>query len=289
LDIDTERGAAELAARALELGRQGCGRAEIAATLGLEMAELAALEAADADFARAMRRAGEAERAWWEAQPREALAAGARINFGAWREAMRWRWGAAEAGADEAAEPAAPARQEARFYLPYNGRLRRLPDGTPMTPALHRAHAMAQVQAEIDRVEQKLAHWQAEMTHWQEEMREVEARDWGEGDDEAGDDEDWDDDCDEEDLIDDDDAEDDRSGDDDADDAGSGDEWDGRDGRDGRGADGGAGADGRVSAGAAGCERAVPAGLAGPPAWAAQPDFGAGGAGPVAGLRDRSR
>jgi hypothetical protein len=72
LDIDGQPAdGAGLALRVVELGRRGMGRAEIGPALDMEMAELAALEAGDADFARAMRRAAEAERAWWEAQPRE--------------------------------------------------------------------------------------------------------------------------------------------------------------------------------------------------------------------------
>src|SRR5690242_9955116 len=109
--------AAEVCARVIGLGREGLGRWEIAAALDLGMAELGELEAADAGFAAAMRRAADLERAWWEAQPREALAAGVRLQVTAWREAMGWRFGGGAAAAERAeqrtrqgaAEPAAQA------------------------------------------------------------------------------------------------------------------------------------------------------------------------------------
>jgi hypothetical protein len=293
------------------LGRRGLSRSEIGPALGMEMDALAALEAADADFARAMRQAGEAERAWWEGLPREALGCGARFNFGGWREAMRWRFGAAEAagaGASKAAvaaAAAAPERPTVRYYIPDNLRQRRLADGTPITPQMRRERAIAQAQPFLDaaerrmaRAEEELAGAQEDLEEWREEMRNVEARNYDPDaeDDERGEDEDDDEDetedWDEDDRIDDEDGDDDAG---DTDDDGRRDDGRRDDGRrdDGPGdgcgdGDGGgegdagadsggerAGAGGRVSGGAAGCERAVPAGLAGPPAWGAQPHVGA--------------
>jgi hypothetical protein len=347
LDIDGKPAGGDLAIQAIALGRQGYGRVEIGPALGLEIAELAALEAGDAGFARAMRLAAEAERAWWEGQPREALAAGARLDCGAWREAMRWRFGAVQAAADAAAGTAAraqaeaatqPARPLATYYIPDNLRQRRLADGTMLTPELRRERAIAQAQPFLDaakrrmaRAEEELAEAQEELEEWREEMRNVEARNYDpdaeEDDDEAWDDEDDEDGWNEEDESDDDDEGDERDGE--ADDA-DGDNADGRDRSGGAGdplplarggespppafggggeagdplplapggespppafSGGGEGGDDgkRVSAGAAGCERAVPAGVAGPPAWAAQPHFGAGDAPSAEGLRGRLR
>jgi hypothetical protein len=299
LEQDQQGADPALGERAVALGRRGLSRAEIGPALGMEMAELAALEAADADFARAMRRAGEAERAWWEGQPREALAEpGARFNFGAWREAMRWRFGAAKAAgagaATAAVEAAAPERPKARYYLPDNLRRVRMADGTPITPLMRREKAVAEVQQFLEiaerkaaRAEAQLADAAAELADWREEMRAVERRNY---DPDAQDDEDWDEDDDETETEDwdEDDRTDDENG---ADDAGDADDDDGgandgaEDGGDGGadGRDGGAGE--RVSGGAAGCERAVPAGLAGPPAWGAQPHFGADHAGAADELR----
>ncbi len=257
MDIDERTAAADLAARVVELGRRGLSRAEIGPALGLELAELAALEAGDADFARAMRRAGEAERGWWEAQPREALAAGARLNIGAWQGAMRWRFGAAEgAKAAEAAKPAAPARPRARYYIPDNLRDVRLADGTLLTPELRRERAIAQAQEFLESAErdaasarEDLAEAEEELARWQEEMRHVEARNYDPAaeDDEEGDDEDWDEDDWDEDGDDDDrdwdeeDEIDDADGDDGDGDGDGADEGRGDDGVDG---DGGGGAGG---------------------------------------------
>jgi hypothetical protein len=109
-----------LEARVLSLARGGLGRVEIAAALGLGEAELTALEAARPGLGLAMQRARVLERAWWEALPREALAAGHRgFNLGAWLAAMRWRWGEGPG--------APPPLVLARVNIPDNGRKRRIP------------------------------------------------------------------------------------------------------------------------------------------------------------------
>ena len=277
-----------LGERVVGLGRRGLSRSEIGPALGMEMAELAAREAEDAGFARAMRLAAEAARVWWEGLPREALAEpGARFNVGAWRAAMAWRFGAAEAaGAGEAADEATELEQpRVRYYLPDNLKERALPDGTPLTPKMRRERAIANVQeflesAErgVERARAQLAEAEEELADWREEMREVETDNY---DPDAEDDEDWD--ADEDEARDADDRIDDEDGDDDV--------GDGHD-DDGSGGDGAGYGDGDVtgagqwlSGGAAGCERAVPAGLAGASAWAAQPDLGAGDTGIAAELR----
>ena len=293
MDQDQQGADCALGERVVALGARGLSRSEIGPAVGMEMGELAALEAADADFARAMRRAAEAARAWWEGLPREALAEpGARFNVGAWRAAMAWRFGAAEAagaGAAEAEAAAEPERPRVRYYLPENFKERALPDGTPLTPQMRRERAIADVQEFLERAEQRAEHAQAklaeaeeELAEWREELRDVEARNY---DPDAEDDEDWDEDDDgtgdrdrdEDDRIDDDDGD---------DDVGDGHDDDGRVG-DGAGYGDGddAGAGEWLSGGAAGCERAVPAGLAGAPAWGAQSPLGAGDSGVAAELR----
>ena len=292
MDQDQQGADCALCERVVGLGRRGLSRSEIGPAVGMEMAELDALEAADAGFARALRLAAEAERAWWEGLPREALAEpGARFNVGAWREAMRWRFGAAEAAGAGAAEDEAAAEPEpprVRYYLPENFKERALPDGTPLTPQMRRERAIADVQEFLQRAEQRAEHAQAklaeaeeDLAEWREELRDVEARNY---DPDAEDDEDWDED--ETEDRDDDDRIDDEDGDDDVGDGH--DDGGRRDDGPGDGDGGGSAAGGAtewLSGGAAGCERAVPAGLAGAPAWGAQPDFGAGDAAAAAELR----
>jgi hypothetical protein len=298
LDQDQQGADCALCERVVGLGRRGLSRSEIGPAMGMEMGELATLEVADADFARAMRRAAEAARAWWEGLPREALAEpGARFNVGAWRTAMAWRFGAEAAGAgaaEAAAEAAEPERPRVRYYLPENFKERALPDGTPLTPQMRRERAIADVQEFLERAEQRAEHAQAklaeaeeELAEWREELRDVEARNY---DPDAEDDEDWDEDDDgtgdrdrdEDDRIDDDDGDDDVGDDD----VGN---WHDDDGRGGDGAGYGdgddAGAGQWLSGGAAGCERAVPARLAGAAAWGSQPDLGSGDSGVAAELR----
>src|SRR5580704_7604259 len=81
-----------LAARAIALGGEGLGAREIAVALGMTFDEIEALQAADAGFAAAMDRAHEAERAWWEGLPRNALAVGKAFNHVGWRAAMAARF-----------------------------------------------------------------------------------------------------------------------------------------------------------------------------------------------------
>jgi hypothetical protein len=114
-------GAAEVAARVLALGREGKGRAEIAAALGVSLQRLRAMEAETAEIGAALRRAETAAQAWWEAMQREALLGGARLNAGAWREAMAWRFG----GVGKGGAAPQPAPVLARYEIPDNGKERR--------------------------------------------------------------------------------------------------------------------------------------------------------------------
>ncbi|HVM98725.1 MAG TPA: hypothetical protein VMT68_00815, partial [Caulobacteraceae bacterium] len=89
-------------AEVLRLGAAGASRAEIAAALDLSLAGLAAEAAASPALTAALERAMDRALAWWEAIPREALAAGVRFNFGPWEREMRRRF--RRAGAPEADE-----------------------------------------------------------------------------------------------------------------------------------------------------------------------------------------
>ena len=254
--------AAELGERVVRLGRGGLGRAEIAAELGVGLDALARMERKSARLAGALARAAEAERAWWEAQPREALAAGAPLNMSAWFAAMQWRFGAASgraaSGPPGAGEAAAdePARPRAIYILPDNGKERRAPDGTPMTRALRKARTLAPIQGEIDRLEARLAHFRELLSEYAaddyEDYHDDDDDDDGDGDDGDGDDDD------------------------------QGDEVGDEDGE-ARGGVAGSDGDGPqpIPRGPA-----VPAEGAGPPAWAAQPHGSACGPGDPAGVRD---
>jgi len=136
-------------AEVLRLGAAGASRAEIAAALDFSLAGLAAEAAASPTLAAALDRA----LAWWEAIPREALAAGVRFNFGPWEREMRRRFsragapeadedddaredGAAEAGDDDWVEDPTWGRLP-KILIPCNGRTRLRPDGTCPCAAYH--------------------------------------------------------------------------------------------------------------------------------------------------------
>ena len=74
-------GLSDLEDRVLALGRAGLGRGEIADRLGLAAEALARLEGERPGVRAAMARAEAVARAWWEALPREALAARVRFNW----------------------------------------------------------------------------------------------------------------------------------------------------------------------------------------------------------------
>jgi len=199
--------ARELADRVVRMGGNGLGRVEIAAQLGAGLAGLARMEARSGRLAHALARAAEAELAWWEALPREALAAVARFDMGAWSAAMRWRFGWAGSGAGEGSgfgpsgasgagaragvgTAEGPARPRAIYLLPDNGKERRTPDGAPMTPAMRRAHALKPAVDRIAALEGELARWRGILADMEAEHDRAEAEDdgWEDEDDWEGDD-----------------------------------------------------------------------------------------------------
>src|SRR5579862_1883564 len=131
-----ENGAA-VADRILALGRGGCGRAEIAAALGVSLQDLAAMEGEAPDVSAALRDAQTAAQAWWERAQREALMGGARLNAGAWRSAMAWRFG--DPGKGAVAGPPAPEPPRAIYRIPCNTRTKLRPDGTCPCAGVHDA------------------------------------------------------------------------------------------------------------------------------------------------------
>jgi hypothetical protein len=108
----------DLPERVVRLGREGLGRREIASKLGLSFAELEAMAAAQPGVAKALARAEDEARAWWEGLPRVALKEGGPFNRLAWREAMRARFG-------DPAKPTPPYQPPARFEFPDNGTRRK--------------------------------------------------------------------------------------------------------------------------------------------------------------------
>jgi hypothetical protein len=112
--------AAEVAARILGLGREGKGRTQIAAALGISLQRLRLMEDETPGIGVALRQAETAAQAWWEAMQCEALMAGARPSAGAWREAMAWRFGDAKARTAAANRPPL-----ARYEIPDNGKERK--------------------------------------------------------------------------------------------------------------------------------------------------------------------
>ena len=118
---------ADIAAFVVARGREGMARVEIAAALGVTLAELERRAEGEAGLAEALALADEAAEAWWLALPRRVLDAGRPFSGAAWRAAMAWRFG--DPAAEEPA--AAPPRKLAIINIPDNGRTRRLlPDGT---------------------------------------------------------------------------------------------------------------------------------------------------------------
>lgn len=93
--------------RAVELGRGGFSRAEIAADLGCSCEELARWEAKYPTLAAALGWARDLELAWWEARGREGIDGG-KLNATLWSKAMAGRF-AAE-GYGERSSPSADRR-----------------------------------------------------------------------------------------------------------------------------------------------------------------------------------
>jgi hypothetical protein len=103
---------------------QGMSRAEVAAALGVSLEDFAAWARAHPEFAIALADADTIARAWWEAQPREALASRKPFRAAAWSKAMAQRYGRT-GHPPRKVDPEAPVRVKAIFDIPDNGRRRR--------------------------------------------------------------------------------------------------------------------------------------------------------------------
>src|SRR5580658_2109324 len=165
--------------RIIALGRQGQGRPEILAALGMTPAAPEARGAADEAVATAMARAELAAQAWWGALQREALSSGVRLGNGAWREAVRWRFGeaglerGAGAAAEEVAEDAAP---RVIVEIPDNGR-RRGPDGRALCddPVWSRQHDLDGVEDEIADILEEMERLTEDLEVARQRKAEIEA------------------------------------------------------------------------------------------------------------------
>jgi hypothetical protein len=110
-------------------GALGLSRAEIAVQLGASLADFDAWAAEHPAFAQALADADTQARAWWDAQPREALAAGRTFRAAAWAKAYAQRFGRSSDRPQSAKAASQPRTITARVELPDNGRERRPPGG----------------------------------------------------------------------------------------------------------------------------------------------------------------
>src|SRR5581483_8248841 len=97
----------------------------IAAKLGAPQVRLEMWAAQDSALAAALALAETEARAWWDRQPREALASGKSFRAAAWAKAMAQRYGSRAPSSTRPAAPAAPAEPEVIFEFPDNGTKRR--------------------------------------------------------------------------------------------------------------------------------------------------------------------
>ena len=112
----------ELERRIIELGQEGCGRAEIAVALGLNLVSLKELEALRPDVTWALAEAAKARVAWWGGQIGEMLKV--RFDPALWAVEYRRRYpdalmpweSEAPAAAAEAAEPYQRRWRRGGFY-----------------------------------------------------------------------------------------------------------------------------------------------------------------------------
>ena len=105
----------------------GLSRAEIAAQLGVSLIDFDAWAAEHPAFARALADADTQARAWWDAQPRQALASGKLFKGATWAKAYAQRFGRSSDRPQTAKAAGQPRTVTARVELPDNGRERRPP------------------------------------------------------------------------------------------------------------------------------------------------------------------
>jgi hypothetical protein len=106
-------------------GALGLSRAEIAAQLGVSLADFGAWSGEHPDFAVALADADTLARAWWDTQPRLALASREPFKGAAWAKGYAQRFGRSS---DRPRPPTQSAQEpdvETIFEIPDNGRWRR--------------------------------------------------------------------------------------------------------------------------------------------------------------------
>ena len=132
---------ATLCCRVLELAGSGCGKAEIAAGLGVSQRTLGAWGAAHPEFGEAMRQAKDLEYAWWLKTGREGQFI-KNWNLASWELQMRSRFGKRFAGRGAAKQPAAQPKEgmnAGRIREEMERKLSRIadaraPEGVPRKP-----------------------------------------------------------------------------------------------------------------------------------------------------------
>jgi hypothetical protein len=120
------------AERLVALASDGLFRDEIARQLGASLADFEAWSSQHPDFAAALVDADTATSAWWNRQPREAMAQNKPFRATIWAKVMAQHYGrAGHLPRRPADKPAAKPVVRARYELPDNGRRRRKPKARP--------------------------------------------------------------------------------------------------------------------------------------------------------------
>ncbi len=119
------------AERVVALASDGLFRNEIAREPGASLADFEAWSSQHPDFAGALADADTATGAWWNRQPREAMAHNRPFRATIWAKVMAQHYGrAGHPSRKPADKPAAKPVVRARYELPDNGR-RRKPKAQP--------------------------------------------------------------------------------------------------------------------------------------------------------------
>jgi hypothetical protein len=110
--------------RVVALAADGLSRAETAVALGVSLADFDAWAKDNQVFAAALADADTLARAWWDRQPREAMASGKSFRVALWAKVMAQRYGR-PGHTPRAPDTGKPPPVRARYELPDNGTSRR--------------------------------------------------------------------------------------------------------------------------------------------------------------------